>query len=177
MAIFNAPEATGGSFNLFRDEIKDDVCPAGQYAAKCVGIKEEYQVKVQKFQSEETELQDRIAFLFQCYGDDGQTSLIATRPMKISGHEKSALYAFLKSWLGKAPAYGMDTDDLKGHTALMTVVEKKSNSGKLYTTIDSVVPLPKAMASVFADKPAAPAKPTKKAAVVQEEDDAAEVPF
>ena len=94
MAIFKAPESTGVSFNLFRDVIKDDVCPAGQFAAKCIDIKEEYQVAVPKFQSEETELQDRIAFLFEVYGEEGN-SLIATRPMKISGHEKSALFAFL----------------------------------------------------------------------------------
>lgn len=170
MAIFNAPQSNGGSFNLFRDEIKDDVCPAGQFAAKCINIKEEYGVDVPKFQSEETEKQDRIAFLFECYGDDGN-SLIATRPMKISGHEKSALYAFLKGWLGKAPAYGMNTDDLKDHTALITVVEKKSNSGKLYTVIDSVVPLPKAMAAVIK------AASATKGKVAKQDDDAAEVPF
>lgn len=146
MAIFKQPEATGGSFNLFNDVIKDDVCPPGQYPAKCIDIKEEYGVDVQKYQSEETEKQDRIAFLFQCIGDDGN-SLIATRPMKISGHEKSALYAFLKGWLGKAPSYGMDTNDLKGHPALVTVIEKKAASGKVYTVIDSVVKLPKAMLS------------------------------
>jgi len=95
MAIFNAPEAQN-SFNLFKDEMGDTVCPAGQFAAKCSDIKEEYQVKVQKFQSDEFELQDRIAFLFKVQTEDGH-SLIATRPMKISGHEKSALYAFLKA--------------------------------------------------------------------------------
>lgn len=168
MAIFKQPEATGGSFNLFKDVIKDDVCPPGQYAARCIDIREEYGVDVPKFQSEETEKQDRIAFLFECYGDDGN-SLIATRPMKISGHEKSALYAFLKGWLGKAPAYGMNTDDLKGHPALITVSEKKANSGKVYTVIDSVVALPKAMLAVLE---AAPSK-----GKVEEDVEAAEVPF
>ena len=167
MAIFTQPEATGGSFNLFKDVIKDDVCPPGQYAARCIDIKEEYGVKVQKFQSEETELQDRIAFLFECVDEDGK-SLIATRPMKISGHEKSALFAFLKGWLGKAPAYGMDTDTLKGHPALLTVVEKKSNSGKVYTVLDAVVPLPKAMKAMLDAAPA-----TAKA----EEEESADVPF
>lgn len=168
MAIFKAPEGQGASFSLFKEEIKDDVCPPGQYAAKCVGIKEEYEVKVQKFQSEEFELQDRIAFLFECVDEDGTKSLIDTRPMKISGHEKSALFGFLKGWLGKAPAYGMDTESLKNHPALVSVIEKKSQTGKVYTAIDSVVPLPKAMQAVLN---AAPAKPAKKQAVT------AEIPF
>lgn len=167
MAIFKAPESTGGSFNLFKAEIKDDVCPSGQFAAKCIDIREEYGVDVPKFQSDETEKQDRIAFLFECYGEEGN-SLIATRPMKISGHEKSALFAFLKGWLGKAPTYGMDTNTLKGHPALVSVVEKKSaTSGKVYTVIDSVVPLPKAMQSLIAPQATKPA--SKK--------DAEEVPF
>ena len=171
MAIFKAPEASGASFSLFKDEIKDDVCPPGQYPAKCVGIKEEYEVKVQKFQSDEYELQDRIAFLFECYGDDGN-SLIDTRPMKISGHEKSALFQFLKGWLGKAPSYGMDTEDLKGHPALITVAEATSKTNKVYTRIESVVPLPKAMLMMFnkeVDPPAAEAKPKGKAKPAAEE--------
>lgn len=168
MAIFSAPESTGASFSLFKDEIKGDVCPPGQYAATCIDIKEEYEVKVQKYQSEEFELQDRIAFLFQCVDEDGNTSLIDTRPMKISGHEKSALYGFLKSWCGKAPAYGMNTDTLKGHTALITVEEHKSNTGKVYTRIDSIVPLPKAMQATLKG-----AKPKSKDATA----DTAEIPF
>jgi hypothetical protein len=73
MAIFNKPEASGGSFRLFKDEIGDQVCPEGQHVAKCIDIKEEYGVDVQKFQSEETEKQDRIAFLFEVNAEDGRT--------------------------------------------------------------------------------------------------------
>ena len=73
MAIFAKPEATGGSFRLFKDEIGDEVCPEGQHVAVCKDIREEYGVKVQKFQSEETEIQDRIGFLFEVTTEDGKS--------------------------------------------------------------------------------------------------------
>ena len=173
MAIFERPEASGGaSFRLFKEEIGDEVCPEGQHVAKCINIKEEYDVEVQKFQSDETEKQNRIAFLFEVTTEDGK-SLIDSRPMKISGHEKSALFAFLKAWLGKAPAYGMDTDKLKGHPALVTVVHKTSQTGRTYPVLDTIVPLPKAMAAMMKAAPAEGTKTKAKAKPVETD----EIPF
>ena len=173
MAIFERPEASGGaSFRLFKEEIGDEVCPEGQHVAVCKDIREEYGVKVQKFQSEETEIQDRIAFLFEVTTEDGK-SLIDSRVMKISGHEKSALFGFLKSWLGKPPAYGMDTNSLKGHHALVTVVHKVSQTGRTYPVLDTIVPLPKAMVSMMQAAPAEGTKTKAKAKPVETD----EIPF
>lgn len=151
MAIFSEPQASSNTYNLFREEIKDDVATPGQHVAKCIDVRDVYGVQQRKFQSEEMETVDLTAFLFQYKDEDGNNNLIASKPVKISGHEKSALYAFLKSWGGKAPAYGFDTATLKGKYALITVEHEpsKKTPGKVYPKITSIVPVPKAMLALI----------------------------
>ena len=52
-------------------------------------------------QSEETETVDLTGFLFGYRDKQGNAHNIASKGMKISGNEKSALFLFLKSWLGQ----------------------------------------------------------------------------
>jgi hypothetical protein len=168
MAIFSEPQASSNTYNLFRDEIKDDIATPGQHVAKCIDVRDVYGVQQRKFQSEEMETVDLTAFLFEYKDEDGNRNLIASKPVKISGHEKSALYAFLKSWGGKAPAYGFDTATLKGKYALITVEHEpsKKTPGKVYPKITSIVPVPKAMMGFLNQSEEQETQPQKPAAKV-----------
>lgn len=63
--------------------------------------------------------------------------------MKISGYEKSALMAFLKSLTGHAPEYGRDYMELKGAQCLLTVehVQRRTGNG-VFAAIASLSPVP-----------------------------------
>ncbi len=62
--------------------------------------------------------------------------------MKISGNEKSALFGFLKSLLGRAPGYGWDYCSLKGAKCLLTVehVQRRDGSG-VFAAIATLSPV------------------------------------
>jgi hypothetical protein len=66
--------------------------------------------------------------------------------MKISGNEKSNLFLFLKSILGKAPVYGWDYCELKGKKCLLTVEHVKRQDGSTYPSIAALSPIPIGMA-------------------------------
>lgn len=163
-------------------DLPADVLPAkGTFVATCIDIKDMFGVERRKFQSEETETVDLTGFLFGYRDKQGNTHKIASKGMKISGNEKSALYLFLKSWLGQAPKMGWDYMELKGSKALLTIDHETRKSGEgQYATIVSISPLPDGMEQGTAPAPA-PEKASKaKAApapVVVEEEDDDEVPF
>lgn len=119
MAILKQPE-TNNALDLFGLD-RENLPPAGTFAAKVLDIQDKFGVERTKFQSTETETVDLTAFLFGYVGPDGRKYRIDTRPMKISGHPKSALYKFLTALMGRAPAYGWDYAELKGTTCLLTV--------------------------------------------------------
>jgi hypothetical protein len=66
--------------------------------------------------------------------------------MKISGNEKSSLFAFLKSLLGHAPQYGWDYMALKGAQCLVTVehIQRRDGTG-VFAGIAALSPVPQGM--------------------------------
>ena len=80
--------------------------------------------------------------------------------MKISGNEKSALFAFLKALLGKAPEYGWDYCSLKGARCLLTVEHVKRRDGVgVFASIAALSPVPQGLAVPPSPGAAQPASP------------------
>lgn len=129
------------AFHLFDLPI-DEAMPEGTFVATVVDIVDKFGVERKKFESEEMEEVDLTAFLFGFRDAEGNAHKIDSKPMRISGNEKSALYGFLKSILGKSPKMGWDYVELKGHKCLVTVEKAVGKSGASYATIAAVSPVP-----------------------------------
>lgn len=114
--------------------------PKGTYLAVCLDVVDQYNVERRKYQSEETEVVNLTRFIFGVKTKDGKAFKIASKPMKISGHENSALYAFLSDWTGEPPKAGFDTATLKGKGAQITVTINERDS-KTYHDIGTVSPV------------------------------------
>ena len=109
----------------------------GTYVAVCLDVVDEYNVTRKKYQSEETEVVNLERFIFGVKLKDGSLRKIATRAMKISNHENSALRAFLVSWLGEAPKPNFETADLKGKSAYITITEDVKGD-RTYSNISTI---------------------------------------
>ena len=151
---------------------RDTLPPAGTFAATIIDIRDRLGVERQKFQSDEMEVVDLTAFLFGWRTPDGTKWKLDTRPMKISGHTKSALYKFLTGLMGKPPAYGWDYLALKGTKCLLTVAHLASQSGTTYAAVTSAVPLPAGWGPAAVPAPPPPPPPP-----VEDDADEGEVPF
>ncbi len=140
MAILQQPV---NSSNPFADKIGDDLAPAGTFVATIIDICDEFDVQRQKFQSMEMEVVDLTTFLFGFRDAQGAAHRVSSKRMKISGNEKSTLFAFLKSILGRAPSYGWDYCTLKGKQCLLTVehIQRRDGSG-VFAAIASLSPVP-----------------------------------
>ncbi|HNQ91188.1 MAG TPA: hypothetical protein PKM73_21450 [Verrucomicrobiota bacterium] len=149
----------------FAEQIGDDVPPTGTFVATVIDIQDEFNVERPKYQSTETERVDLTAFLFGFRDAQGRPHRIASRPMRISGHEKSALFSFLKSLLGRAPSFNWDYSTLKGAQCLVTVehVQRRDGNG-VFPVIAALSPLPAAFADQPAAKPAPPTPPASRPA-------------
>ena len=140
MAVLQQPVVSG---NVFAEVIGDDLAPAGTYVATVIDVRDEFGVTRQKFQSTEMETVDLTTFLFGFRDQAGNAHRVASRRMKISGNEKSTLFSFLKSLLGRAPQYGWDYTALKGAQCLLTVehVTKRDGTG-VFAGIAALSPVP-----------------------------------
>ena len=139
MAILKEPTAS----RVF--DTGDATPPRGTYVATCIDVKDMFGVQRPKFDNpSEMETLDVTAFLFGFRDRAGTPFKIASRTMRISGKENSNLFAFLKSWLGRAPQYGWDYCSLKGTQALITVDHNPSKKfpGRVFADIVSVSPVP-----------------------------------
>jgi len=152
--------------NPFTDLIGDGLAPAGTHVAKIVNIKDGFGIERQKYQSTEMETVDLTWFLFGFRDGQEGKHLVSSKAMKISGSEKSALFEFLKSLLGKAPEYGVDYCALKGTEVLLTVehVQRRDGSGD-YAAIATISPLPPGMET---PAPVSPPPPEPPASQVQQ---------
>jgi hypothetical protein len=113
----------------------------GTYLAVCVDVVDEYNVTRRKFDSDEMETVNLTRFIFGVKCKDGSLRKIASKPMKISNYETSALYAFLLGWLGEPQKTGFDTATLKGRAAQITVVESEKgymNIGTISEVMDEL---------------------------------------
>ncbi|MCZ7636738.1 MAG: hypothetical protein M5U12_12315 [Verrucomicrobia bacterium] len=140
MAVLQQPT---NRTNPFADKIGDALAPAGTFIATVIDIHDEFGVTRQKFQSTEVEKVDLTCFLFGFRDAQGVPHKIASRQMRISGNEKSALFGFLKGLLGRAPAYGWDYCSLKGAKCLLTVehIQRRDGSG-VFAAIAALSPVP-----------------------------------
>jgi hypothetical protein len=140
MAKLPPPSNTG---NPFADQIGDDLAPTGTCVATILDIKDEFGVERQKYESTEIETVDLTCFLFGFRDKQGGEHRVASKRMRISGHEKSGLFGLLKSLLGMSPEFGRDYCELKGMRCLLTVehVQRRDGSG-VYAAISSLSPLP-----------------------------------
>jgi hypothetical protein len=134
-----------------------DNAPEGTFQATIIDIKDQFGVERKKFQSEEMETTDVTTFLFGFRDNENRPYKIASKTMKISGSEKSTLIPFLKSILGKAPAYGWDYCELKGRKCLLTVEHVARQDGSTYPAIAALSPIPVGMNTL---KPAEETIPT-----------------
>ncbi len=176
MAILQQPTTT---FDLFGVD-NGDLPPAGTYAATILDIMDKFGVERTKFQSVEVEKVDLTAFLFGYRGGDGKKYRISTRPMKISGHPKAALYKFLSALLGRSPAYGWDYASLKGSKCLLTIAHMSSSQGNLYAAITAAVPLPAGFGGAPDVHPVAPPPAARPPEIHTADDDTDaddEIPF
>ncbi len=143
MAVLEMPVNNG---NPFADVIGDDLAPAGTYVATLIDVKDDFGVVRQKYQSMEMETVDLACFLFGFRDAAGQPHRISSKRMRISGNEKSTLFGFLKSMLGKAPAYGWDYCSLKGSKCLLTVEHLARRDGVgVFAAIAALSPVPVGM--------------------------------
>lgn len=129
--------------NPFAQVIGDALAPAGTFVATVIDVRDQFGVQRQRFQSDETEKVDLTCFLFGFRDTQGHPHKVASRLMRISGNEKAALFGFLKSLLGRAPAYGWDYATLKGQKCLLTVehIQKRDGSGA-FAGIAALSPIP-----------------------------------
>ena len=124
-------------------------CRPGQYLAICLDVTDSFGIQRPKYDDpSQIETLDVCRFSFGT--QDGQ--MVQTGEMKISAHEKSKLTGVLTSWLGSAPGAGFDTESLRGKGAMINIVEKTSQKGRIYADITSVTPV---MAGMEAQVPQA----------------------
>jgi hypothetical protein len=130
------PQSTGSGLGALGEPP-----PAGTYLAVCVDVMDSYGVDRPKYQSEEMEKVDVTRFVFGVKTKSGALHKIATREMKITGGPKANLTKFLKAWTGENPKPGMDTEELKGKGAQITVTAEESRNGKTYNNITGIAPV------------------------------------
>ena len=149
--------------------------PKGTFLAKCIDCRDLFGVERKKFQSEDMEKVDLTAFLFGFRDKAGKQFKIASRQFRISGNEKSSLFAFLKSWLGQPPKMGWDYMEMKGQMALITIdhTPSKRTPGLIYADIVSISPVPEG----FQVPQVAPAAVPVAPAPMPVEDSSEQLPF
>ena len=140
MAVLQQPVINS---NPFADAIGDALAAPGTYVATILDIRDEFGVQRQKYQSMEMETVDLTTFLFGYRDAQGGEHRVSSRRMRISGNEKSTLFAFLKSLLGRAPQYGWDYLELRGRQCLLTVehVQRRDGTG-VFAAIAALSPVP-----------------------------------
>jgi len=140
MAILSQNSSTGTSSGSRAKNVGTP--PKGTFLSLCLGSDEEYGVTRKKFESEETEVVDLISFYFGYKLKTGEPFVIRSKRMKISGHEKSALYQFVAGWLGEKPAPNFDTKGLHGKPAQITVAHEVAlTTNKTYSNLKSASPV------------------------------------
>lgn len=117
-----------------------NIAQDGVYAARCIDILETFNVEEEEYGKPGSMVtRDKMTILFAAKTLDGTESyLVQTKEFNISGSPKSNIVGFIKSWMGKAPPPAFDTYDLLGKTAQLSVVQKTSPRGTVYSEISSI---------------------------------------
>lgn len=138
--------------------LQEERPPEGSFVAKIIACQDEFGVTRPKFENPmENEVVDRTIFLFGFRDKAGHPHKIASRWMRISGNEKSALFQFLRSACGKPFPYGQDYSKDKsvggmiGRDVLITINhEAKKNGSGTYPVILSISPVPEGFSQAAA---------------------------
>lgn len=176
MAILQQPKTT--------TRIKlEGLPPKGVYVATCIDVEDAFGVQRPKFDDPNTlETVDLSWFYFGFKNKAGEMFIVKSRGFKLSLHEKSALFAFLKAWRAEAPTAGFDTESMRGKGAQITIEHSVSSKGRTFANIGSISPvmdglegkvIPAEMFQAYLEPQAGKVQPTKPAA----EDDGDEIPF
>jgi hypothetical protein len=121
--------------------LSEALVPKGSYVAICLDVEDQFGVERMKYGSDtEKEVVDLTTFYFGVR-KGAESFVIRSKPFKLSLHEKSALYQFLKTWLNEAPTAGLDTLKMKGAGAQMTIDHNMSAKGRVYANIVSIAPV------------------------------------
>lgn len=139
MAILTANSGGGSRSRI----ISNETPPKGRFIATCIEVHDEIGVERQKFESSETEIVDLTTFYFGFKDREGRPHVVKSKSMKLSLHEKAALVKFIKSWTGKPPGAGFDTQSLKGIGAEIRVerVASMKTPGREYANIADIGPV------------------------------------
>lgn len=138
MAILNAEQSKKQSRILIQGQP-----PKGGHVATCIDIEDEYNVVRPTFDDPSvTETVNLTSFYFGYKTKTGEVHVIRSKRMKISLHEKSALYAFLAGWLGESPKNGLDTASLVGAGAQISVTHTPSQkTSQIFANIATIAPV------------------------------------
>ena len=142
MAIIEQPTSSGGTVTGWNIET---VCPAGTHVGVCLQIKDTFDVSRPKYEDPSvTEIVNLTRFLFGVKVEGDVDHMVQTHDLKISGHEKSALMGLLTSWTAKSvdQLVGWDYCEMQGQPALLTIIHKTSQKGRVYASIQGVTAIP-----------------------------------
>ena len=135
MAILQQPK-TASRIKL------EEMAPKGVYIATCIEVEDAFGVQRPRFDDPTTmETVDLTWFYFGLKNKAGEMFIIRSKPFKLSLHEKSALFQFLKSWRGEPPTSGFDTETMIGAGAQISVEHGVSAKGKVFANIGSISPV------------------------------------
>jgi hypothetical protein len=164
--------------------LSEALVPKGTHIAVCIDVEDQFGVERFKYGSEtEKELVDLTIFYFGIKkGPD--MYVIRSKGFKLSLHEKSALFQFLKGWNNEVPKPGFDTLSMVGHPAQISIEHGMSNKGRTYANISSISPIMEGLEKMVpkAKEFAKLLKPLEKKASVMApvqnaEEDQDEIPF
>jgi hypothetical protein len=157
MAILTESSSSSAVRCLFNKLPSEGLAPKGTYRARLIDIVDKFKVERRKYDNpNETEIVDLTQFRFGFRDRSGTPWTVDTRSMKISGNEKSSLFALLKSITGEAPKMGWDYQAIKGVNVLITIEHKQGKVAQ-FATIATVSPLPEGFGENTA--PAQPVAP------------------
>ena len=125
--------------------------PEGQYSLRCVDVINLGE-KVTQWGEDPARISPKVVLVFYSSETeaDGRKREISSREFTISMNEKANLRHFLEAWRGRPYTdsevlAGVPLGKLEGQTALASIAHKKSQKGRTYAVIQSLMPLPKAM--------------------------------
>ena len=121
--------------------VSDKQVPKGSYIAVCIDVEDNFGVQRPKFDDPtQFEIIDTTTFYFGLK-KGSELFVIRSKPFKLSLHEKSALFQFLKQWNNEPPKAGFDTLAMINQGAQLTVEHNMSNKGRIYANISSIAPI------------------------------------
>ena len=120
----------------------EGLAPKGVYIATCIEVEDAFGVQRPKFDDPQTmEIVDLTWFYFGYKNKAGEMFIVRSKPFKLSLHEKSALFQFLKAWRGEPPTSGFNTESMIGQGAQITIEHGMSAKGKTFSNIGSISPV------------------------------------